>query len=77
MLRELNERTNAGITVRLLWDDRGKVNPLISEFSVLVFDANGTQTMVFRLDNFDDAREAYYHPFASRNLALKAGKIAA
>jgi hypothetical protein len=77
MLRELNERNNGGIIVRLLWDDDAKNNPKLSEFQVRVFDSNGNRKMVFRLDNFNDAREAYFHPFASRNLALKTGKVAA
>jgi hypothetical protein len=77
MLRELNQRSNGGITVSLLWDDSAKINPKVSEFQVRVSDDNGNRKFVFRLDNFEDAKEAYFHPYASRNLALKTGKIAA
>lgn len=77
MSRELTSRFNAGITVSLLWDDSAKVDPTIPEFQVEVFDAKNDNHFVLALDTFQDAREAYFHPFATASRYLKSGKITA
>ena len=77
MLRELTERSNGGITVRLLWDDSAASDGHSAEFQVHVFEGDEPANFVFMLDSFEEAREAYFHPYASRNLALKKGKITA
>lgn len=77
MFRELNSRSNAGITVTLFWNDSPDSRLSEPEFRVDVFDVSTNQNFVLGLDTFTDAREAYYHPFGVANRYLKSGKVAA
>ena len=77
MLRELNERSSNGITVWLLWNDDAKNDPTKPEFQVKVMDVSDGDLFTIHADTFAQAREAYYHPFAMRNYALKTGRLKA
>lgn len=77
MFRQLDSRENDGITVSLYWNDSAKDRPEEAEFQVEVFDVKDTQYFTLSIDTFENAREAYFHPFAVANRYLKSGKIAA
>lgn len=77
MFREINHRDSDAISVALLWNDSAKDRPEEPQFKVEVTDAKEDQNFTLSLDNFEDAREAYYHPFGVANRYLKSGKVRA
>jgi hypothetical protein len=77
MFRELDGRNSAGISVTLFWNDSPDSNLSDPLYRVDVFDASNGQNFTLSLDTFQDAREAYYHPFGVANRYLKSGKVTA
>ena len=74
MLRELDERSNGGITVSIWWDDSAKNDPKVSEFQVKVSDVKSGELFTISLDTFELARSVFHHPYAYRDSLLKTGK---
>jgi hypothetical protein len=77
MFKEINNRESNGISVTLSWNDSAKDRPEEPQFLVEVSDVKENQNFTLSLDCFDDAKEAYYHPFGVANRYLKSGKVAA
>ena len=75
MLRELTERGSNGITVWLLWNDSPDFSRDGYQFQVKVQDVKGEDLITIYCDTFEQAREAFHHPFAIRNSYLKSGRI--
>jgi hypothetical protein len=77
MLKELRTRENDGIRVVLSYDDSSKERPEIPPLVVSVTDVKRSRDFRIACDTVDEANEAFYHPFATANRALKTGKVAA
>lgn len=77
MLKEINQRESDGVTVTFFWNDSAKNNPSVPEFKIVVIDAKCEENFTLDADTFEDAKECYYHPFASASRVLKTGKVSA
>jgi hypothetical protein len=72
--KELLSRESDGVKVGLFWNSDSKNNPAEPSLIVDVL-ARGLPSFTIACETLDEAREAYAHPYASLNRALKSGRV--
>jgi len=68
-IKNLRERRNSGITVRLDWDDEDNALHVTAEDR-----QNPDQSIRFLVENPADAMDAFHHPFSYTARGLKVDK---